>query len=587
MKRTILFAAILMVMAKPDLTGLAQTGNQTSGQRPAKRAAATSISGRVVNEIGQPMPNARVSISGTGRQAVRRTINTDETGSFVVDGLPRGSYGLFVQVGGYVFSRDPRDPTYYRPGDRANLVVKKGAVITGTVTNSSGEPVVGVRVGAIPVRDAQGRLVPGGPGTPRYTDDRGVYRLFGLAAGTYIVAAAPKSGLYSLPTAYDDDVPTYYPSSTRDTAAEVPLRYGDEATGIDIRYRGERGYAISGAVAESSTTESRASAINILLMRASNDALEAQAYSQPRAAEQRFGFYGVPDGDYYLIARRAPSQSDDGALSRRMQVKVRGHDVTGLQVSLLPCGSVAGRILVDAAAVSARCETKQPPSTSEALITVRRSEADRLVPLYSMTTGSGAPGEQGDFLFQVLEAAHYRLETRMLDEAWYVRAITLPGPTNTPVDASRNGFDIRPGQRINGIRIVVADGAASLEGRVVGKEGAALPDRLRVHLAPAGLDSADDTLRFAEAEVQSDGTFKLGNLAPGRYWIIARQASEEQPNVRASLLLPLAWTATDRAALRREAEAANITVDLKPCQHAVDYKLEYLPPRESPKQKHK
>ena len=31
------------------------------------------------------------------------------------------------------------------------------------------------------------------------------------------------------------DAPTYYPSATRDTAAEVSLRGGEESSGIDIR----------------------------------------------------------------------------------------------------------------------------------------------------------------------------------------------------------------------------------------------------------------------------------------------------------------------------------------------------------------
>ena len=41
---------------------------------------------------------------------------------------------------------------------------------------------------------------------------------------------------------YDSDVPTYSPSSTRDNAAEVSVRSGEE-TNADIRYRGEPGIA--------------------------------------------------------------------------------------------------------------------------------------------------------------------------------------------------------------------------------------------------------------------------------------------------------------------------------------------------------
>jgi hypothetical protein len=161
-----------------------------------------------------------------------------------------------------------------------------------------------------------------------------------------------------------------------------------------------------------------------------------------------------------------------------------------------------------------------------------------------------------------------------------MRAITAPGPTNTPVDASCDGLTVRSGQRINGVRVVLGEGAASIRGRVVsGKEGASLPDRLRVHLVPAEADSAGDALRYFEAEVQSDGSFKLTNLAPGRYWLLARQLSDEDAKQR--IVRPLAWNATSRVSLRKEAEASNIAIDLKACQRVADYQLRYVPPKDA------
>ena len=81
------------------------------------------------------------------------------------------------------------------------------------------------------------------------TDDRGVYRMYGLLPGTYIVSAGGMTrffGGYGT-TAHDQDAPTYAPSATRDTAQEVVVRSGEEAT-ADIQYRGEPGHAISGTV---------------------------------------------------------------------------------------------------------------------------------------------------------------------------------------------------------------------------------------------------------------------------------------------------------------------------------------------------
>ena len=75
-----------------------------------------------------------------------------------------------------------------------------------------------------------------------------MYRFYGLLPGGYLISAArPRIGFIA-PSPYDNDAPTYFPSSTRDTAAEVIVRDGEEMT-ADIQYRAEPGHAISGKVA--------------------------------------------------------------------------------------------------------------------------------------------------------------------------------------------------------------------------------------------------------------------------------------------------------------------------------------------------
>jgi uncharacterized GH25 family protein len=563
------------------MTALAQSANQSPPQIPAARGGA--ITGRIVSEAGKPMPNARVMVSGSGRQSVRRTINTDEAGRFVADDLPRGSYAITVQASGYVLVRSPGDTVHHRPGDSVNLVLKKGGVITGKVTTPDGDPVAGVQMSATLLRDERGRRNESTYGSSRYTDDRGVYRLFGLPAGTYIVAAASKSlGGGQMLSAYGDDVPTYHPSATRDTAAEIVIQWGAEASGIDIRYRGERGHTISGTVLDSSLADTVVGGISVLLVRASNDTLEAQSFVQPRDSERTFVFHGVPDGDYYMTARRSPYQSDDGAASKRVPVKVRDRDITGVGISLVPLGSIAGRLTLDPASRELKCETKLAPAAEETLMSLSSEDTDSADPSYRFSSALYTPDSKGDFVFQGLPAGRFRVDSRLLlDEAWYVRALTVPGPTNTPVDASGTGIVVRQGVRINGVRLVLGEGAASIRGRVAAdKEGASLPDRLRVHLVPSEPNSADETLRFIEAEVQSDNSFKLMNVAPGRYWLMARQLPEEDAKQR--IPRPQAWNAAVRAALRREAAASSVAIELKPCQRVADYQLVYKPSKEAP-----
>ncbi len=585
MNKRILIATILFAGTIPASERLAASQQTNTSQKPDDRRA-TSITGRVVNESGQPVPNAFVNVFGTGNQRPeRRNTNTDEDGKFRADDLPRGVYTVSARARGYVFATDAREPAYYRPGDSVTLEVRKGGVITGTVTNSAGEPVVGIRVAAVPHRDAEGHLSQGlGAGTPTYTDDRGVYRLFGLSPGFYLVAAGAKLPGFPIATAFDDGAPTFYPSSTRDTGAEVPVHYGDEATGINIRFRGERGYAVSGLIVGAGDTRGA----EVRLIRVSSGGIEGLVPAQLRGKDYTFALYGVANGEYYIIAQRYPYQNDDGARSRPIPVKVKDQAVSGIEITLNPLSAISGRLILDSVPTndkSTKCETTRPPSTEEALINARsdQKEDTKPLPFLSLAISTvSAPNEKGEFLLQRMEAGQYRIEPKMLDEAWYIRSITLPatGRGAATVDAAQKGFSIKAGARLSGLTVTLAEGAASLRGRVAAdKQSSLLPDHLRVHLIPAEQELSDDVLRFAEAAVQSDGTFTLSNLAPGRYWILTRRASEEEASERSPR--PIAWTTSSRAGLRRDGEASNLSIDLKPCQRISDYKLRYAP-REPP-----
>jgi len=458
-------------------------------------------------------------------------------------------------------------------------MLKKGAAITGTVTNADGEPVVLVPIVATQIRNELGRRNEYIYGFPRYTDDRGIYRLYGLPPGTYLIAAASKA-LRSTMSPYEDHTPTYYPSSTREGATEVVVNYGSEATGIDIRYRGDAGHAISGWLMYHSPEVANV-AFSVVLMRDWNDSVEAQTSARFRAAESAFSLNGVPDGDYHLVARLVSIQDDDGASSKRVPIKVRGHDITGMSINIMPLGSLSGRSILDPAAKSARCETKRVPAIEENMMSFTNLESDTDDESSRYSSGLLSPDGQGDFVFQGLNPGRYRIDSRsVLDESWYIKTVTVPSPTNTPVDIGGNGIIVRSGQRTNGVRVVLGQGAASVRGQVLTeKEGGSLPDHLRVYLVPSEQNFAEDLLRYIEADVQTDGSFKLLNAAPGKYWLIARPLPEEDLKMR--IPRPQAWKSSSRAVLRREASAANVAIELKPCQRAADFQLRYSPAKEA------
>ena len=271
------------------------------------------------------------------------------------------------------------------------------------------------------------------------------------------------------------------------------------------------------------------------------------------------------------------------------RVTVRGGDVTGIELRLAPLSSIAGTIVLDAIKPEDKCD-KRGSQLVETSIAAPRDDRKKSgsQAMTGMFAGfSGSVNEKGEFAMRNLEAGRYRLEIKLPTESWYVRAITLtgapspptpqPSPSGPPSGASPNQkntwqgvMSLKVGERRN-VSIEVGQDAASLRGRVAtSREGTSIPAGLRVHLIPVDREQANNVLRYSETTVNSDGSFKFTNIAPGRYFIVSRV---EPPAESDAAPRPAAWDPTARAKLRREAEAAKTEVELKPCQAMVDYSL--------------
>ncbi|HEY7547587.1 MAG TPA: carboxypeptidase regulatory-like domain-containing protein, partial [Blastocatellia bacterium] len=528
-----------------------------------------AIRGRLTTDDGQPIIKATVNVSAVrNTRGVGRVVGVEEDGRFEVDGLAPGLYRLFVSAPGYANPFNPSDRRLYRPGDFASIKLARGGVITGTVSTFTGEPVVALPVRAIRIRDEEGRPLrfPGGGGA-RQTDDRGVYRLYGLQPGSYLIATGSAYPL--TPTQFSDygeHSPTYYPSATRDTAVEVAVRSGQEISGVDIRYRAERGYSISGKVMGNIPGAGMGGA-SVMLRQVSGGLTQNMQIFPAQGNAHSFAIHGVADGEYEITARSV-AQSSEEAASPARQVTVKGADVTGLELTLAPLGSVIGRIVVETP--PSPCKKDRMPVAEEILLTALQDRSKDEVRRVS----ESAADEKNEFTLRSLEAATYRFDFNLPD-VWYVRAITLPSTAGAkkPIDAARDGVAIKSGQKITGLVITVAEGAASLSGRIVAeKENDPLPARTRLYLVPAEKEQADNLLRYGEVIVKSDGVFAFTNVAPGRYRLLARAIADDELS---SDLRPAAWDVQSRRKLLVEAETTGTVIELKPCQKAVDYLLRF------------
>jgi hypothetical protein len=163
-----------------------------------------------------------------------------------------------------------------------------------------------------------------------------------------------------------------------------------------------------------------------------------------------------------------------------------------------------------------------------------------------------------------------------------VKAITASAPASArgaargapPADVARNGLTLKAGEKITGVTVTLADGAAGVSGKVTpAKEGSRLPARLRVHLVPAEAGATNDALRYAETFARGDGSFSLSNIAPGKYWLVARAAPDDELIDRQPA--PVALDAKERTKLRKDSEAMKMEVELKPCQRVTDRLIKY------------
>jgi hypothetical protein len=574
---------IVMSLLLTSLSTVGQNQRSSSADEAAEVPATGAIRGKVINENGQALPDAAVSIRANGLLGPGQTITTNRDGTFEASGLDRLVY--LISASAPAYTTQPRDPdnteaTSYRVGDSVTLVLLKGGVITGSVTASGSEPVVGVRVRAQMIRDGNG-LPPryGSIVRDRATDDRGVYRIYGLPTGTYLVMAGGGGGFFGVVNAYETDAPTYAPSSTRDTAAEINVRAGEETASVDIRYRGEPGHTVSGIASGPQPAQPSGFSLMLSSTLEGGSQLNISSYQPP--GSRGFVFSGIADGEYDVTAQ-SYFPSGERTLSEPRRIKVRGADIAGIEVITKALGAVSGRVMLEDSK-AAECKGKRRPLFSETLVSAWHNEKNKAKDqpqfIWSLGTPS-SPDKQGNISLRNLASGQYHFIPRFAAKYWYLDSISLqssvaPGPKSTQanreVDAAQNWTTLKTGEQLSGLVIKLSEGAASLHGKISLLEGEKPPARLYVYLVPAEREKADDVLRFFAAPVLSDGKIMLNNLAPGRYLILAQPAIDAASSALTKLRLP---DETEiRAKLRRDAEASKTEIEFKPCQNVKDFQL--------------
>lgn len=566
--------SITFILALTSLCVLAQTPPQAAASpEPSGPPSTGSITGQVVDQNGQPLKGVTVQIRADASNEMQ-TVGTDREGQFQINGLAPLAYTFYLTMPAY-FPDYGRGPGRYHVGDRVTLKMIKGGVVTGRVLDVNGDPVVKVNVYAKMVRDSYDRPLDGWV-EARATDDRGIYRIYGLREGTYVVFAGGPGrvrGFYT-ESVFEYDVPTYAPSSTRETAAEIAVRMGEEVADVDIRYRSEQGRVISGDLTFPAKSY-RSSTVTLTSGGAAGQQAEMAYKSEDKLS---FVFKGIADGDYNLIAQSF-DDAGERAISDTKPVTMQGADVTGIQLTTKLLGSVSGRVVLEDARI-AECSNKENPlSTETSVFTWYKDDgASKQIPEFIRSRVEPArPDEKGDFRVRNLPPGAYYFGPSLRARQWYVHSITLgPPATNAApkvkqVDATRVWTNVKMSERVSVLTIALAQGGATLRGEVGQGSGERAPAGSFLYLVPVERENANDPLRFFTSSIERNGWFEINNIAPGRYWVLIQMGGAD--SVATSTKVRQPHESETRAQLRRAAEAAKIEIEFKPCQNILDYRL--------------
>jgi carboxypeptidase family protein len=508
--RKLSFALGILVLSSAFQSVQAQTAES--------RVGTATVSGRVTLK-SEPARGVVVFLQSeeamrAGDRSPGLRMKTDENGRFRFAGLKVGRYTLIAFAPGLV---TPSENTF---GSRAKAIdladgenvenqeiaLKRGAVITGRVTDVNGKPLVEQRV-ELTRLDDRGQPARGAPGfspLANSTDDRGIYRIYGLQAGRYLVGAgfAQREGSITLTVNRAYSQFTYHPDTTEQSKAKViDVGEGFEATGIDIKMAdAKKTYDVFGRVVNADTGQPTAS-VRIsfgALMDGGKRIGAVGSFGNQSDAQGEFHIPGVLPGKYAAFASR---EQDSDLYSEPVLFEIGDEDVTGLVVRMRSGGSISGVAVIEG--------TNDPAILSK----LSQIQVYANVRSEELSAPSGAPadvGTDGSFALRGVNPGMARLNIYNRAEAprFSILRIERDGAT------LREGIQINPGEQVRGVRIVIGAGTNTLLGQLRITGGSFPEDAiLMVNAYRAGTEIVNGRSR----QVEAGGRFVIEGLTPGEY----------------------------------------------------------------------
>ena len=489
----------------------------------AQTAAPASVAGRVT-EGERGVGGVSVLIMPADPSTRFRTIargRTDAEGRYRISNVQPGRYQISLFAPLYVV-QDAADN--WPPGKPLNLSageevadidfrVERGGVITGRVTDADGNPVIAEQV-VLTSADKDKPFNWRGFTDPRalLTDDRGVYRLYGLPPGRYRVSvgASEEGGSFGFGRrkVYRR---TFYPDATEEADARVvELAPGGEATDVDITVgRALKTYRASGRFVMADTNEPVPN-VPVGYGLVAPDGRRISTYGGGGAVSNARGEFqtdGLAPGHYAVFAF---TREDSEFYSDAAVFDIKDSEVQGLVVRLRRGVSVSGVVRLEG--VNDRATAARLLSGLRLYAFVERN-AQTLAPDYGRAITVGA---DGNFRIGGLRAGKLRFS--LADPR--AGALTLTRVEVNGANAS-GGIDLADGAQLAGVRLVLAYGSGVVRGQVNYANGTP-PAGARVIAFARRVLAVNDDAGGRTVEVDSRGRFILEGLAAGEYEVRAR-----------------------------------------------------------------
>ncbi len=540
----------------PRPQGAPAAPQRDSAQQPQQSPAGTGyISGTVIAiATGQPLSAARVNLSGgvNGRTAV-----TDAQGHFEFTQLPAGRYNLNASRAHYLAASYGQTkperagtPIQLADGDQLkNLSLKmtRTSVITGTLLDDNGEGLMNVQVHAMryTMRTGIRQLSQQGQGQ---TDDRGVYRIYDLPPGDYIVSATANNNVNVIGAANNLAnlaleinlvrsaaavggapaqspapqpppapavvyAPTYFPgTTTAATAAPITIGPGEERAGIDFPIQRVTAAPVQGVVIGQVPQN--------LVLELVGDAAVNGTQLPPQTTrvtgpDGSFTFRAVPPGQYTITARStAITASPNGpgasqpAMWGRAQVSTDGRPVTGVTISLEAGRSVSGHVVFDGVA--------KLPDLTHARITVSLAAGPSASAGPPVPVRSAQVNADLRFTITGITPGTYILRANAPGAGWSTKSSLVNGQDTLDIP-----IEITGEHDLSDAVVTFTDKISELTGTVRDASDKPAPDITIIVFPEDTRYWVPQSRRIQTAKPSTNGTYSVRNLPPGEYLIAA------------------------------------------------------------------